>query len=133
MGVQMSGNNCKVEWNHIHHVCLETQDGAAIYTGGRDWISSRGSSWSYNHIHDVVGCGQEASGLKVPYFTFGLYPDDNSGGLDIVGNIVHRCTTSAIHMHNARDCNVEDNIFASTGKYVVDLRGWDAKMLSQRG
>ncbi len=127
MGVQMSGNNCKVEWNHIHHVVLETQDGGAIYTGGRDWISSRGSSWSYNLIHDVVGCGQEAGGLKHPWFTFGLYPDDNSGGLDLIGNIVFRCATSAIHMHNARDCKVEDNIFTDTGKYVADLHGWDEK------
>ncbi len=125
MGVQMSGNNCKVEWNHIHHVVLETQDGGAIYTGGRDWISSRGTSWSYNLIHDVVGCGQEADGLKHPWFTFGLYPDDNTGGLDIIGNIVFRCATSCIHMHNSRDCVVENNIFSGAGKYTFDLHGWD--------
>ncbi len=125
MGVQMSGNNCKVEWNHIHHVVLETQDGGAIYTGGRDWISSRGTSWSYNLIHDVVGCGQEADGLKHPWFTFGLYPDDNSGGLDIIGNIVFRCASSGIHMHNSRDCLVENNIFTGAGKYIIDLHGWN--------
>lgn len=128
MGVQMSGNNCKVEWNHIHHVVLETQDGGAIYTGGRDWISSRGTSWSYNLIHDVVGCGQEADGLKHPWFTFGLYPDDNTGGLDIVGNIVFRAATSCIHMHNSRDCLVENNIFTQAGKYVIDLHGWTQDM-----
>ena len=125
MGVQMSGNNCKVEWNHIHHVVLETQDGGAIYTGGRDWISSRGTSWSYNLVHDVVGCGQEADGLKHPWFTFGLYPDDNTGGLDIIGNIVYRCATSSIHMHNSRDCLVENNIFSGAGKYTFDLHGWN--------
>lgn len=125
MGVQMSGNNCNVEWNHIHHVVLETQDGGAIYTGGRDWISSRGSSWSYNLIHDVIGCGQESDGLKHPWFTFGLYPDDNTGGLDIIGNIVFRCASSSLHMHNARDCVVEHNIFTEAGKYVIDLHGWN--------
>lgn len=128
MGVQMSGNNCKVEWNHIHHVVMETQDGGAIYTGGRDWISSRGTSWSYNLIHDVVGCGQESDGLKHPWFTFGLYPDDNTGGLDIIGNIVFRAATSCIHMHNARDCHVENNIFTQAGKYVIDLHGWSQDM-----
>jgi hypothetical protein len=100
MGVQMSGNNLLVEYNHLHHLCLETQDGGAIYTGGRDWISSRGSKWRYNLIHDVVGCGQEAGGLKHPWFTFGLYPDDNSGGIDIIGNIVFRVAHTPIHMHN---------------------------------
>ena len=124
MGVQMSGNNLFVEYNHLHHLCLETQDGGAIYTGGRDWISSRGSKWRYNLIHDVVGCGQEAGGLKHPWFTFGLYPDDNSGGIDIIGNIVFRVAHTPIHMHNSRDCIVENNIFALGGKFQFDLHGW---------
>lgn len=124
MGVQMSGNNLIVEYNHLHHLCLETQDGGAIYTGGRDWISSRGSKWRYNLIHDVVGCGQEAGGLKHPWFTFGLYPDDNTGGVDIIGNIVFRVAYTPIHMHNARDCIVENNVFALGGKFQFDLHGW---------
>lgn len=125
MGVQMSGNNLVVEFNHLHHLCLETQDGGALYTGGRDWISSRGSKWRYNLIHDVVGCGQEPGGLKHPWFTFGLYPDDNTGGLDIVGNIVFRVAHTPIHLHNARDCLVENNIFALGGKFQFDLHGWN--------
>ncbi len=124
MGVQMGGNNLIVEYNHLHHLCLETQDGGAIYTGGRDWISSRGSKWCYNLIHDVVGCGQERDGLKHPWFTFGLYPDDNTGGLDIIGNIVFRIAYTPIHMHNARDCVVENNIFALGGRFQFDLHGW---------
>ncbi len=124
MGVQMSGNNLIVEYNHLHHLCLETQDGGAIYTGGRDWISSRGSKWRYNLIHDIIGCGQEAGGLKHPWFTFGLYPDDNTGGLDIIGNIVFRVAHTPIHMHNSRDCIVENNIFALGGKFQFDLHGW---------
>ncbi|MDZ4289553.1 MAG: right-handed parallel beta-helix repeat-containing protein [Prosthecobacter sp.] len=124
MGVQMSGNNLVVEYNHMHHLVLETQDGGAIYTGGRDWISSRGSVWRYNLIHDIVGCGQEKGGLKHPWFSFGLYPDDNSGGLDIIGNIVYRIAYTPIHMHNARDCVVENNVFALGGKFQFDLHGW---------
>lgn len=128
MGVQMSGNNLIVEYNHLHHLVLETQDGGAIYTGGRDWISSRGSIWRYNLVHDVVGCGQEADGLKHPWFTFGLYPDDNSGGLDIIGNIVFRVAHTPIHMHNSRDCIVENNIFALGGRFQFDLHGWTKTM-----
>jgi Right handed beta helix region len=124
MGVQMSGNNLIVDYNHMHHLVMETQDGGAIYTGGRDWISSRGSKWRYNLIHDIVGVGQEADGLKHPWFTFGIYPDDNSGGIDIIGNIVFRIAYTPIHMHNARDCIVENNIFALGGKFQFDLHGW---------
>ena len=124
MGVQMSGNNIIVEYNHMHHLVLETQDGGAVYTGGRDWIGSRGSIWRYNHIHDIIGCGQEKDGLKVPWFTFGLYPDDNTGGVDIIGNLVYRCEWTPIHMHNSRDCIVENNIFALGNKFQFDLHGW---------
>jgi|APTNR8051073442_1049403.scaffolds.fasta_scaffold01589_11 hypothetical protein len=127
MGVQMSGNNLIVEYNHLHHLCMETQDGGAIYTGGRDWISSRGSIWRYNLIHDIVGCGQEADGLKHPWFTFGLYPDDNTGGLDIIGNIVYRVAHTPIHLHNSRDCIVENNVFALGGRFQFDLHGWTAQ------
>ncbi len=124
MGVQMGGNNITVEYNHMHHLVMETQDGGAIYTGGRDWISSRGSKWQYNRIHDIIGCGQEAEGLKHPWFTFGLYPDDNTGGVDIIGNLVYRCAWTPIHMHNSRDCIVENNIFAFGAKFQFDLHGW---------
>ena len=124
MGVQMSGNNIIVEYNHLHHLVLETQDGGAVYTGGRDWISSRGSAWRYNRAHDIIGCGQEADGLHVPWFTFGLYPDDNTGGVDIIGNLVHRCEWTPIHLHNSRDCIVENNIFAYGNKFQFDLHGW---------
>lgn len=124
MGVQMGGNNITVEYNHMHHLLQETQDGGAIYTGGRDWISSRGSKWQYNRIHDIIGCGQESDGLHHPWFSFGLYPDDNTGGVDIIGNLVYRCEWTPIHMHSSRDCIVENNIFALGNRFQFDLHGW---------
>lgn len=128
MGVQMSGNNLIVEYNHMHHLVMETQDGGAVYTGGRDWISSRGSVWRYNRIHDIVGVDQEKDGLKHPWFTFGLYPDDNTGGVDIIGNLVYRIAYTPIHLHNSRDCNVENNVFAYGGRFQFDLHGWTKDM-----
>lgn len=124
IAVQMGGNNIVVEFNHLHHLCLETNDGGAIYTGGRDWLGGRGIVWRCNRIHDVIGCGQEAGGLKHPAFTFGLYPDDNAGGIDIVGNLVYRVGRMALHMHNSRDCLVENNILAFAGGNQFDCQGW---------
>jgi len=124
MAVQMSGNNHILEYNHLHHLCMETTDGGAVYTGGRDWIGGRGDIWRYNLIHDVVGCGQENGAVKHPAFTFGLYPDDNAGGIDLIGNIVYRIGCSPLHMHNARDCIVENNILALGSKRQFDFQGW---------
>ena len=39
--VLFAGNNHVIEYNHIRHTNLETEDTGAVYTGGRDWISSR--------------------------------------------------------------------------------------------
>ena len=124
MAMVTGGNQHVVEYNHLYQLCLETNDGGAIYTGGRDWIGGRGTVWRYNRVHDVVGCGQTATGLKHPAYVFGLYPDDNSGGVDIIGNLVYRIGHTAIHMHNSRDCLLENNVFAFCGKYQFDLHGW---------
>jgi len=127
MAVQFSGNNLVIEYNHLHHTVLETQDGGAVYTGGRDWISSRGTSLKYNFIHDTIGVGQGKEGLKHPHFTWGIYMDDNAGGLDIVGNIVARSARASLHLHNGRDHLIENNIFVDGGDGQVEYSGWNAK------
>jgi hypothetical protein len=124
MAVQFSGNNLTIEYNRIHHMVQETQDGGAIYTGGRDWISSRGSVIRHNIITDTVGVGQEKSGLIHPFFTWGIYMDDNAGGVDIIGNIVARSGRAILHLHNARDCVVANNIFVDGKEKQVEYDGW---------
>ena len=124
MGVQFGGNNLVIEYNHIHHTMLETQDGGALYTGGRDWISSRGSIIRNNFIHDTMGVGQEKEGLVRPFFTWGIYMDDNTGGVDIVNNIVARSSRASLHLHNARDCKVENNIFVDGKDKELEYDGW---------
>ena len=57
IGIEFSGNNLVIEYNEIRHMNLETDDSGAIYTGGRDWISSRGSVIRYNYLHDMIGWG----------------------------------------------------------------------------
>jgi hypothetical protein len=126
MAVQFSGNNLAIEYNHMHHTVLETQDGGAVYTGGRDWISSRGTTLKYNFIHDTIGVGQSSQGLKHPHFTWGIYMDDNAGGLDIEGNIVARSARGSIHLHNGRDHIIRNNIFLDGGERQVEYGGWSA-------
>jgi hypothetical protein len=129
MAVQFTGNNLVIDYNHMHHTVLETQDGGAVYTGGRDWISSRGTSLKYNFIHDTIGVGQGSEGLKHPHFTWGIYMDDNAGGLDIVGNIVVRSARAGLHLHNGRDHIIENNIFVDGGERQVEYSGWSGNHL----
>ena len=96
MGIMFSGNNLIIEYNHVRHMNLETEDTGAVYTGGRDWISSRGTIIRYNLFHDMLGFGKDEHGRWVsPHFAWGVYLDDNTGGVDVIGNIVYHCSRPA--------------------------------------
>lgn len=123
-GICFMGNNHVIEYNHLHHLCLETEDTGAVYTGGRDWISSRGSVLRYNFIHDIYGFGQEKGKWVAPFFAWGIYLDDNTGGVDVIGNIVARCSLSCIHLHDGRDNLIANNVFVEGGKEQVTYGGW---------
>ncbi|MEO6738984.1 MAG: right-handed parallel beta-helix repeat-containing protein, partial [Chthoniobacteraceae bacterium] len=56
-GILFTGNSHILEYNHLRHLALETEDVGATYCGGRDWISPRGTVIRYNFIHDVLGYG----------------------------------------------------------------------------
>lgn len=124
--IQYSGQKHILEYNHLRHLALETEDVGATYGGGRDWLGSRGTIIRYNYIHDVRGFGWNGQWTS-PYFAWGIYLDDNSGGVDVIGNIVARCGRSLIHGHSARDCRVENNIFVEGGLRQWEFNGWTTK------
>ena len=126
MGIMFSGNNLVIEYNHIRHVNLETEDTGAVYTGGRDWISSRGSVIRGNYFHDILGYGRDGEKWVSPHFAWGVYLDDNTGGVDVVGNIVARCQRAGIHLHNGRDNRIENNVFVDCGTQQIECNGWKA-------
>ena len=124
MGIMFSGNNLVIEYNHIRHINLETADTGAVYTGGRDWISSRGTIIRYNYFHDILGYGQEDGKWVSPHYAWGIYLDDNTGGVDVIGNIVARCVRGLIHLHNGRDNLIENNVFVDGKLQQVEYNGW---------
>ncbi len=125
--VQYSGNNLSIEYNRVRHLCLETADTGAFYTGGRDWISSRGSIIRHNFISDVIGFGQEDGNYVSPHFAWGVYHDDNTGAVDVYGNIVARCVRALIHLHNGRDNHIENNIFIDGTLQQIECSGWQSQ------
>ena len=125
MGIMFSGNNLVIEYNHVRHMNLETEDTGAVYTGGRDWISSRGTVIRYNLFHDMLGFGKDEHGRWVsPHFAWGVYLDDNTGGVDVIGNIVYRCSRAGLHLHNGRDNHIFNNVFVDNGPQQYEYSGW---------
>ncbi|MCX7046896.1 MAG: right-handed parallel beta-helix repeat-containing protein [Candidatus Sumerlaeota bacterium] len=123
-GIQFSGNNFLIEYNHIRHVDLETADTGAVYTGGRDWLGSRGTVIRYNYFHDILGYGYENGKWVSPHYAWGVYLDDNTGGVDVIGNIVARTVRGLIHLHNGRDNLVENNVFVDAKMQQIECSGW---------
>jgi hypothetical protein len=125
--IQISGNDQIIEWNHLRHLNLETCDTGATYSGGRDWISPRGTVIRYNYIHDIFGFGKEhhSTGRWIsPHYCWGIYLDDNSAEVKVYGNIVVRALRGLLHFHCARDNLVENNIFVDGLLQQIEMNGW---------
>ena len=100
MGMGFSGNDHLIEFNEIHHVCQESNDAGAIYTG-RNW-TMRGTIIRHNYLHDINGF--EGRGCV------GVYLDDMFCGTEVSGNLFYRVTRAAF-IGGGRDCTVKNNLF----------------------
>ena len=128
-GILFGGNKHLIEFNHVRHVDLETEDTGGLYCNGRDWLTSRGTVVRYNYIHDILGFGRRGGNgdFQSPYFSWGIYLDDDSAGLDLIGNIVARCVRGCVNLHNARDNLIENNVFVDAAEQQIQATGWDIK------
>ena len=109
------GNEHLIEYNHIHHVTLETGDAGAIYTG-RDF-TTRGNLVRYNYIHDTGGYGMGS---------MGVYLDDCVSGQTVYGNLLVRCHR-AVMLGGGSDIRIENNVFVDCQPSIwLDARGTDA-------
>ena len=123
-GVLHGGNDQVIEYNHIRHVDLETADTGATYSGGRDWLTPRGTVIRYNYLHDIFGYGKEHGEWVSPHYAWGIYLDDNSAEVHVLGNIVVGALRGLLHFHCGRDNLVENNIFVDGKLQQIEMNGW---------
>ncbi|HPC49343.1 MAG TPA: right-handed parallel beta-helix repeat-containing protein [Kiritimatiellia bacterium] len=113
-----------LEYNRIRHCNLEMEDTGCTYTGGwcGGWHTIR-----YNHCSDSIGFNNHG---KFFVFAWGIYLDESGCGNDVYGNLVERCQVGAMHLHNARENHIYNNIFANNagpeGKtHQFSLQTWN--------
>lgn len=120
-GIFGGGNDCVVEYNHIRHVNLETEDTGGYYVGGNWHI--RGHIIRYNYVHDVLGYGRKGDTWTSPHYAWGIYLDDDHSGAHVYGNIVARTTKGGSHIHAGRDNLLENNIFIEHTQQQMQFSG----------
>lgn len=112
--IGLGGNEHVIEYNEIHHVCMDTDDAGAFYMG-RDW-TQRGNIVRYNYFHQV---GRHKGHVGVQ----SVYLDDWSSGTLVYGNVLHEAGRGVL-VGGGRNNTVENNIFVDCTPAVhVDSRG----------
>lgn len=120
-GIFGGSNDCIIEYNHIRHVGLDTEDMGGYYvSGGRQM---RGLVIRYNYIHDVLGFGYSNGEWTTPYHSYGIYLDDGAGGAHVYGNIVADTDRGGVFIHDGRDNLIENNIFVNGHQQQVTYTG----------
>ncbi|MBM3500636.1 MAG: hypothetical protein FJX74_18420 [Armatimonadetes bacterium] len=117
--MDFGGNEHLIEYNEIHHVCLESDDAGAIYTG-RNW-TVRGTVIRHNYFH-AVGGGSGVGNQAV-------YLDDTACGTVCVGNVV-RDVYRAFLIGGGRDNILRDNVMVNCPIPLhIDNRGMGGEWL----
>jgi parallel beta-helix repeat protein len=126
-GIISHGNDNLLEFNHIHHVNIETSDTAAIYIVDRDF-SMRGTKIQYNHIHDILGYHRINGVWSSPAYAFGIYLDDWTSGVEIRGNLVYRTPNAGVYLNSGQDNLVENNILLDCRDELISCNRWNSAM-----
>ncbi|MBI1320140.1 MAG: hypothetical protein GC168_14515 [Candidatus Hydrogenedens sp.] len=132
IAILLGGNEHTIEFNDIHHVCLEGSDNGGFYMG-RDW-TQRGNRILHNKFHDIYGFGladlkADKDGVyqyESPHWAWGVYLDDCSSGVEITGNLFYRVPLCGVMIGGGRDNRVTNNIFVECVPALhIDDR-WDS-------
>jgi hypothetical protein len=101
-GIIVHGNEHVFEFNHIHHVALNSNDASAWYLG-RD-PSDQGNVVRWNFFHDV--------GRPDRKWMMGVYCDDATAGVLVEGNVFYRVASfGTVYSNGGHDIVVRNNIF----------------------
>jgi parallel beta-helix repeat protein len=117
MGIMVGGYGQTVEGNLVRATNQETEQSAAIFVAGRDFLSGRGTRVSHNVIEDTGGLRRERSGDWIAgENTWGILLDTYASGVTVTGNIVARASRAGIRIENGQANRVDNNVIVDAGR-----------------
>lgn len=124
-GIFLNGFSNIVEFNRVHHTNLEQSDSGAIGMGSCD-IHERGTIIRHNYIGDSGGYSMLNPGAwAYPYFSWGIYLDAYTSGVNIFGNIIVRGYRGGVMLHGGQDNIIENNIFIDCNSQQIEFAPLD--------
>jgi parallel beta-helix repeat protein len=114
--IHFLGNDHTIEFNEIHHVLLESDDAGAVYSGRR--LTFWGNKIRHNYFHDIYGLAPGQTRFK-RILAHAIYLDDALSGIEVTGNVFHRCN-DAICVKGS-DNRLNGNVIIDCRKSIVDF------------
>jgi hypothetical protein len=128
--IMLSGNDHLIEFNHIHHAALESDDGGAFYMGRN--MSCQGNVLRHNFWHDIghlFEAGKGSHGVNT------IFVDDGAGGLTVHGNVFCRGSCAvrpdygAVFANGGKDMRIENNVFVDC-EVAIGIADWGPGVLN---
>lgn len=115
IGMNFNGDTVTIKNNIISNYCITKDDGGGLYT----W-SSGTKNYSRKLIGNIllnaVGAAEGAVGNVAAE---GIYIDDRSSNVDIIGNSIYKCGNNGIYIHNADHVTMKGNNVYDNGVQLV--------------
>ncbi len=109
IGLRFDGDSMMVRHNVISNLCLVKDDGGGIYT----WNGNSPARVEQKIIGNIVynsigaGCGTNDT-LSVS--AEGIYIDDGSVNVDVIGNTIYKCGNNGLFIHNSYNITARNNL-----------------------
>lgn len=132
-GIQFNGNNVLIKNNYVAQFCQIKSDGGGIYTyGGRTFVSYTGRKIEGNILTNSIGTVGGISKKNITHrpLVEGIFLDDNSNNIDVVGNSIGKVANSGLKMSNVSNINVINNTFFDSHFAIIignNIRSQDTR------
>lgn len=113
-GIQFSGNYIEIRNNYVDNFCLIKSDGGGIYTfGGTSYQKYFGRKIEGNIVINGIGnpAGSPKREVGSNLLVEGIFLDDNSNNIEIIGNTVANTSNSGLKIANGNSITVDNNLF----------------------
>jgi parallel beta-helix repeat protein len=120
------------EFNHIHHVMLESDDGGGIHINTAVDYATAETQVRNNLIHDILGPKVGADGSDRRAYGFGIYLDGATSNCVLANNVVYNTSSGAVFLNGGRNNVVENNILAGDGVRQIWVNDYRQEMTGTR-